>query len=73
MNKKEAKSTVLIFGKYKDKSLKYVLVEDPGYLKWLLSINLYGKLSDALHTLEDDIDDAYRSEYFPDDLDDIIF
>lgn len=72
MNKKEAKCFKLNFGKYKDKILKSVLVENPSYLKWLLSIETYGKLHEALRILEDDIDDAYRSEHFPDDLDDII-
>lgn len=73
MNKKEAKCFKLNFGKYKDKTLKNILVENPSYLTWLLSIETYGKLHEALCILEDDIDNAYISEYFPDDLDDIIF
>lgn len=71
MNKTEAYETIIPFGKYKDFTLRDVMLDDASYANWLTGIDTHGKLHEALEILSEEIWEIYESENdYVDDIDD---
>lgn len=58
----DALHTVIHFGKYKGETVESILELDPGYLQWLLDINVQNSLRDSLEYLRKEINIEVEKE-----------